>query len=101
MSRLDDTIATLRSLMPELRARFGVDALALFGSTARSEDSVASDLDLLVDFLPDARVTLFTLSAMTSHLERTLGRKVDIVENHPRLRPAFLAEIQKDLRRVA
>lgn len=101
MSRLDDTIATLRSLLPELSTRFSVQHLSLFGSAARGEDSNSSDLDLLVDFQPGSHVTLFTFAAMKTFLESQLGRPVDLVENHGGLRAAFRAEIQKDLRRVA
>ncbi|MHB8255458.1 MAG: nucleotidyltransferase family protein, partial [Acidiferrobacter sp.] len=35
---------------PELRARFGVVRLALFGSTARDEATADSDVDVLVAF---------------------------------------------------
>jgi predicted nucleotidyltransferase len=35
---------------PELRARFGVTRLALFGSTARDAAGSGSDVDLLVAF---------------------------------------------------
>ncbi|HUZ12366.1 MAG TPA: nucleotidyltransferase domain-containing protein [Caulobacteraceae bacterium] len=45
----------LRSLSPELRHEFGVESLAVFGSYARGEATDASDLDLLVDFLAEAR----------------------------------------------
>lgn len=94
-------ITALQKLIPELRERYGVESLSLFGSCARSEDGAASDVDLLVTFEPNARVTLFTLAAMTRELEAALGRPVDLVEDHKTLRPAFRKAIEKDLLRVA
>ncbi|MBL8559539.1 MAG: nucleotidyltransferase domain-containing protein [Hyphomonadaceae bacterium] len=49
----------LRALKPELRARFGVRDVSVFGSYARGDAVETSDLDLLVRFEDDARPTLF------------------------------------------
>ena len=38
-----------------------------------------SDIDLLVSFQPEARVTVLTLAKMQRELEALLGRKVDLV----------------------
>ncbi|WP_456481034.1 nucleotidyltransferase family protein, partial [Oceanithermus sp.] len=40
----------LREQLPELRARYGVRRLFLFGSRARGDAHAGSDLDLLVEF---------------------------------------------------
>ena len=40
----------LRQHIDEIRQRFGVKRLALFGSTARDEAKPGSDLDVLVEF---------------------------------------------------
>jgi len=101
MSFRDSAISTLRSALPELRSRFGVTTIALFGSVARGDDSSPSDLDVLVTFDPAAHVTLMTLASLTSRLEALLGRRVDLVEDHPRLRPTFRQAIQRDMLRVA
>ena len=42
--------AALRKVLPELRATYGVESLAVFGSVARGEGDTASDVDLLVRF---------------------------------------------------
>ena len=57
--------------------RLGVRSLALFGSTARGEARVDSDVDLLVDFTRP--VGLFGFLEVKSFLEHLLGRPVDLV----------------------
>ena len=97
----DHAIATLKAALPELRREFKVQELYLFGSVARGDDRSDSDVDVLVDFEPSARPTLGTFGRMQDTLELLLGRKVDVVENHPRLRPVFRQLIQQDMLRVA
>lgn len=83
-------VAQLRELMPELRARFGVDRLSVFGSYARGEATPDSDVDILVAFCASARPTLFSLAEMDARIEQTLGLKVDTVPEdglNPRLAP--------------
>ena len=46
----DDVLAILRAEQPRLRSEFGVKSPALFGSVARDAATVASDVDLLVEF---------------------------------------------------
>jgi predicted nucleotidyltransferase len=101
MGRRDDTLAKLGAVAPELRARYGVASLAIFGSVARGEDRPGSDVDLLVTFNPAAHVILLTLGAIASQLEATLGCRVDLLEDHRRLRPSFRVAIERDLCRVA
>lgn len=97
----DEIMATLRASLPELQREFGVRSLALFGSAARGDARPGSDTDILVDFEPDALVTLFTLARLLRRLEALIGSSVDLVENHPGLSDSFRASISKDLCRVA
>lgn len=70
-------LARLRALLPELRRRYDVERLALFGSTARAEAAAESDVDLLVSFRSPP--SLFTLVELEDELARALGRRVDLV----------------------
>lgn len=97
----DEAITKLQAAYPALQREFPLRSLALFGSFARGEARPDSDIDILVEFDPAARVTLFTFSHLLDRLTDILGGKVDIVENHPGLSDAFRAAIQRDLRRVA
>ena len=61
----------------ELRERFGVKSLRLFGSVARDEASEQSDVDIVVDF--DETPSLFGFLRLQGYLRDLLGTKVDLV----------------------
>lgn len=90
--RRDQVLSVLRAHQGELRERFGVKSLALFGSAARDQADAASDVDLLVEF--DRTITLFDLVAVRLWLEELLGvPKVDLVMRdsiYPQLRESIL-----------
>ena len=53
----------------------------LFGSFARGEETEDSDVDILVVYDKNARVSLLTISHMMGELERSIGRRVDLIED--------------------
>jgi hypothetical protein len=56
-----------------------VRQLALFGSVLKGAARPGSDVDLLVEFEPEARPTLLDLAAMEEELSRRLGgRRLDL-----------------------
>ena len=67
----------LREHLPELRERYGVESLGIFGSYVRGEKKEGSDLDVLVEYsrLPD----LFDFVALKLDLSERLGVQVDLV----------------------
>ena len=69
------------ALLKENRAllkKHHVKALYLFGSVVRGEDKPGSDVDILVEFEPDARVGLFALARLQRRLSEILYRPVDL-----------------------
>jgi predicted nucleotidyltransferase len=46
MTEKDEILATLRAALPDLKRRWPIRSLAVFGSVARGEASAASDVDL-------------------------------------------------------
>jgi excisionase family DNA binding protein len=68
----------------------GVKSLAVFGSAARRQLRPDSDVDLVMELQPDARVGLLRHARMTSELEDIFGRRVDLGTRaalKPRIRP--------------
>ena len=55
----------------------GIMNIRIFGSVARGDDNLQSDIDLLVDL--EKGLTLFDLGGALIQLQDLLGRKVDIV----------------------
>jgi len=72
-------MGTLRAQLPELRQRYGVRTLGVFGSYVRGEQGRCSDLDLLVEFEQDAKPGLFGFLELQEELGDLLGVKVDLV----------------------
>jgi predicted nucleotidyltransferase len=73
---------------PLLSARYGVERLALFGSTVRDSDRPDSDIDVLVSF--DGPATSERYFGVQFFLEDLLGRPIDLVTDkalRPELRP--------------
>ena len=52
--------------------------LSVFGSFLRDDFGQDSDIDILVEFVPDHVPGLIRLAAMENELSSVLGRKVDI-----------------------
>jgi predicted nucleotidyltransferase len=53
----------------------------IFGSYARSEEDAKSDIDILVNFMPNEKVTLFKYVHMVNDLETLTGKRIDLVED--------------------
>ena len=93
----DEVLATLQSHRADLR-RFGVKSLRLFGSVARDEASLDSDIDLLVGFGKAPGFSNFM--KLRIFLEDLLGAKVDLVTEKglkDRVRP----HVEREAIRVA
>ncbi|MBF0110597.1 MAG: nucleotidyltransferase family protein [Magnetococcales bacterium] len=59
--------------------RHGIRRLSLFGSVLAGTDGPESDLDLLVEFVPEQTPGLLELAAMEEELSRLMeGRPVDL-----------------------
>jgi len=77
MTPQEKIIGTLKSLKPELTAKFGVDSLGLLGSVTRSDFSPEkSDVDIIVDFSRPIGIKFIDLA---DFLENKIQRKVDLV----------------------
>ncbi|NLX15067.1 MAG: nucleotidyltransferase family protein [Phycisphaerales bacterium] len=94
-ARIDIPKATIE----EFCRRHHIRRLALFGSVLREDFLPESDVDVLVEFDPEARVGLITLAGMEIELSRILGRRADMhtakgLNPHFRDEALALAEVQ-------
>lgn len=89
----EQTLESLSAVKAALHERYGVMALAVFGSMARDEAQVDSDVDILVWF--DGPATSERYFGVQFALEDLLGRSVDLVTDkalRSELRPFIEAE---------
>jgi predicted nucleotidyltransferase/DNA-binding XRE family transcriptional regulator len=75
-------------------AAHGVSNLRVFGSVARGEDHLGSDVDLLADFPPG--LSLFGLGRLEAELEGILGTRVDLIPAAD-LKPGVRERVESDL----
>jgi hypothetical protein len=97
----EDALHILKKQLPDLRRRYGVVRIALFGSFARGTAKLRSDIDLLVETEHPLGLEFVNLA---EDLEKTLARGVDITTfdcwkrgfDDPRLRP-IAESVEKNL----
>jgi predicted nucleotidyltransferase len=78
-----------------------ITKLSLFGSALRDDFGSDSDVDMLVEFSPEARVGLVGFAGLELELSEILGRKVDLntpdsVSKYYREKVLAEAEVQYD-----
>jgi hypothetical protein len=84
----------LVDMLPELRRKYGVGRLWVFGSRARGQEVAGSDLDLLVEF-ERRGISLFGFVGLEQEIGDRLGMKVDLVglsALRPEIRSNVVAE---------
>jgi predicted nucleotidyltransferase len=94
---MKDVEAIKRALLrhkAELRERFKVKEIGVFGSYVRGEQKRGSDVDVLVEF--EEPVGLFEFMRLEFYLSDLLGMKVDLVSKKA-LKPHIGEYIKKEV----
>ena len=93
--RVVELLSVLRRRLPEIRERYGVSSLGIFGSHLRGKQRKLSDLDVLVEF-DNGNLTLFQFIELRDFLSDLLKVKVDLVEKRA-LKPAIGKQILEEV----
>lgn len=93
------SVTVHRASLARLCRKYGVRKLSLFGSAARKSMDSKSDVDLLVEFAPESRASLFDFPAMQRDFSELFGhRRVDLVPpevlKNPYRRRTILPDLQ-------
>jgi len=91
--RKEDILRLLSERRDEIKKRFGVVRIGLFGSLARGEERAGSDVDILVEF---EEPTFDAYVELKFYLEELFGREVDLViesDVKPALREKIMGEV--------
>jgi len=94
--KLEEIKRILQEHREELREKYRVKEIGIFGSYVRGEQRRKSDLDVLVEFEPDAGMDLISFVELEDYLSRLLGIKVDLVMKSalkPRIGERVLREV--------
>ena len=91
---LDEIVRQLKMSLPELRTRYGVKSLGVFGSCVHNEERNRNDVDVPIEF--ESAPTFFEFIEIEDQLSQLLGTEVDLVMKSalkPRIRGRILAEV--------
>lgn len=89
-----EILARLREHETALRAR-GVSHAALFGSHARGDNRPDSDIDIMIEVDPAARIGVYEYVALKDYIAELFDGPVDVVSRDglkPYVRPAATAD---------
>lgn len=101
MQRTNDIFSTRLNISADdiqrFCQRYQIRELALFGSVLRNDFRIDSDIDVLVEFEPEAQIGLRALSRMQRELSTIFHRPVDLVTKtglKPKIRQIILNNMQ-------
>jgi predicted nucleotidyltransferase len=94
LAERERVLRILREQAARLRGR-GITSMSLFGSMARGEAGPRSDIDLLIETEPEARLSFFDLFDLREDLGAQLGRPVQFAFGSA-MRPWLRAWIEDD-----
>ena len=90
----DEVLSRLKGAETELRSR-GVAHAALFGSVARGEAKPDSDIDILVELVPDNTLSLWDYIGIKHVIEDMFPIRVDVA-NREQLKPHVRPGAERD-----
>jgi len=96
MKSLKEIEEILKKSKRELKERYGLKEIGIFGSYVRGEHKKKSDLDVLVEFEEAAKLSLLDVIGLEQELSDLLGLKVDLVEKKC-LKPHIGKKILKEV----
>jgi predicted nucleotidyltransferase len=93
MKTIEQLKKSLASYKRELKEKYHVKQLGIFGSYVRGEESQASDLDIMVELEEPIGLEFVTLA---EELESLLGLKVDLISVNA-VKPRMMECIKEEL----
>ncbi len=85
---------TINNNMDFLKNTYHIKDIGVFGSVARRDNTVSSDIDILVEF--SRPIGFFKFIEMEEHLGKLLSRKVDLVTKRA-LKPIIREEVLQEV----
>jgi len=81
VSTIDEIVMYLRDKKGFLYNRYGVTRMGIFGSFVQGDQTIVSDVDIVVEFQND-RKNIHSFLNLKRFLEKELSRKVDLGFEH-------------------
>jgi len=94
MKTLEEVKAILEANKDNLKEKYKIKTIGIYGSLVRGEQKRRSDIDILVDF--EVTIGFFKFLEMEEYLSELVGTKVDLVSRKalkPRIGKYILQEV--------
>ena len=96
MKTLREIRETLLKHKDELKQKYKVKEIGIFGSYIRNKQQITSDVDILIEFDEGAGISLLDFIHIENYLSDLLAVKVDLVEKST-LKPRIGRHILKEV----
>ena len=93
---LERILSVLKEHKHELEEKYGIKEIGIFGSYVKGKPRKYSDIDILIEFKPEVKVSLLDFIGIENYLSDLLGANVDLVEKSalkPRIGKHILNEV--------
>jgi predicted nucleotidyltransferase len=90
---LNEVIKTLTDILPDLKKKYDISSLGIFGSYAKNTNTKLSDIDILIEFKKPIGFKFFELK---EQLELKLQNKIDLTTKKA-LKPQIKNQILKEV----
>lgn len=94
MMTKNDILNELSKNKKYIQQHFEVDKIGLFGSYAKDNQTVDSDIDIYVEF---RHKTFDNLAGLWNFLEELYHKKIDLFHKHKNNNKVIISNIQKDV----
>ncbi len=95
MKTLNEIKKILLEHKKELKEKYKVKTIGIFGSYARGEQTETSDIDILIDYYEP--ISLLKLIELENYLSELFGIKVDLITKNSIHNPYLKKSIEEDL----
>lgn len=89
-------LSTLKNEESNLKQQFHINKIGIFGSYARREQTGNSDIDIYVEFAPEA-ANFANVAGLWNYLEELFHKKIDLVYPNKNTADAVLSHIQNEV----
>ncbi len=90
----EEIINYLKSDKTFLSEKFGVISIGLFGSYAKGEEDMNSDIDLIVEL---KKPSFEWLAGLQIYLEKKFDRKIELIRKSRNVNRYFASRIEKEI----
>jgi len=89
------TLSTIKKIIKPILNKYGITDINLFGSYARGEANINSDIDIYCD--KGKIKNLIEQGKMEDELEKALNKEVDVIFSSSKMDPFFKEQIMEDM----